>query len=264
MNAFFLTLFLFTVITSYSQEDPNKQRKWIYYGQERSQPIPPDTMKRIVRKEGPDTTFFSNGQPKRIVYLQDGRPIGKYKIFHPIGVLKEIGTFNRNQFTDSLKRFHENGNPEYEAWYNDKGKEHGTVNYFYPNGQLEFTYTANNGTPQEIAHRYYENGDPKEDIEYREDGTEKKHTYFDPLHPLPELDPKCYPPNPEKRGCVTGPRLNPNGYNKIYNEDNELWQEGTFKEGKLWNGNVFIYDADGILLKTEIYEKGVYKMDGQL
>ena len=37
---------------------------------------------------------------------------------HPNGKIKEEGTFIRNSYRDSLKRFHENGVIEFEAKYN--------------------------------------------------------------------------------------------------------------------------------------------------
>lgn len=55
-----------------------------------------------------------------------------------------------------------------------------------------------------------------------------------------------------------------NGYHTIYNKQALLWQEGTFKNGKLWDGKVYVFDKDGILLKVEIYKSGVYHSDGQL
>jgi antitoxin component YwqK of YwqJK toxin-antitoxin module len=61
-----------------------------------------------------------------------------------------------------------------------------------------------------------------------------------------------------------GVKWQPNGYNKVYNEDDEIWQDGVFKDAKLWDGKVYVYDRDGILLKVKVYKSGVYHSDGQL
>ena len=53
-------------------------------------------------------------------------------------------------------------------------------------------------------------------------------------------------------------------YNKVYNDDDELWLDGKFKSGKLWDGKLYKYDSDGILLKIEIWKEGKYHSDGQL
>lgn len=60
-----------------------------------------------------------------------------------------------------------------------------------------------------------------------------------------------------------GVPFKPNGYNKIYNDNDEIWQDGEYKNGKLWNGKVYIYDSDGILLRILIYKEGIYEADGQ-
>jgi hypothetical protein len=63
---------------------------------------------------------------------------------------------------------------------------------------------------------------------------------------------------------VKNGKFQPNGYNKVYNVEGEIWQDGDFKEGKLFNGKVYVYDRDGILLKVKVFKNGVYHSDGQL
>jgi 6-pyruvoyltetrahydropterin/6-carboxytetrahydropterin synthase len=58
--------------------------------------------------------------------------------------------------------------------------------------------------------------------------------------------------------------FNPNGYNKVYNDIKELWLEGEFKQGQLWDGRLYVYDEDGLLLKIEVYKEGVFHSLGQL
>jgi ribosomal protein S1 len=40
--------------------------------------------------------------------------------------------------------------------------------------------------------------------------------------------------------------------------------DGIFKNGNLWEGKVYEYDKDGILLKVKVFKEGVYHSDGQL
>jgi predicted sulfurtransferase len=56
----------------------------------------------------------------------------------------------------------------------------------------------------------------------------------------------------------------PNGYNKVYNLNDEIWQDGDFRSGALWNGKLYVYDEDGILLKVRVFKNGYYNSDGQL
>lgn len=98
-------------------------------------------------------------------------PLGAYKKYYPSGKLKEQGIFLKHRYHYSLKRFYENGQLQYEANYNDKGKEEGKVNYYFPNGQLEFEYTAINGVPTGKATRFSADGSIRANVEYDSEGS---------------------------------------------------------------------------------------------
>ena len=255
--------------------EKGKQGKWIYYGKDRPEAgIPPEGKVeegRYVddRKEGIWIKYHNDGiTPKLKGEYESNRPKGSYTKYHANGKVREIGTFEKNQYRDSLKRFHENGQAEYEANFNDAGKEQGKVKYYYPNGQLEFEYISNNGIPTGKAVRYYENGDVKELIEYNADGSVDKNTEKPMVNPAVKVnDPGKSTEKAPAIGTTPktkGVKWQPNGYNKVYNEDDEIWQDGVFKEGKLWDGKIYVYDRDGILLKVRVFKAGVYHSDGQL
>jgi hypothetical protein len=67
-----------------------------------------------------------------------------------------------------------------------------------------------------------------------------------------------------QRPRTKGAKFVLNGYNKVYNQNDEIWQDGTFRNGQLWDGKVYEYDSDGILLRVKVFKKGVYHSDGQL
>lgn len=259
-----------------NQKDKNglKQGYWIYYGKDRPEAGIPAEGKveegpyEDDRKEGLWIKYHNDGVTPRIkgTYVNN-RPQGFYQKIHPNGKLKEEGTFIRNSYRDSLKRFHENGIIEFEANYNENGKEQGTVKYYYPNGQVEFEYKAVDGKPTGKATRYYENGDVKELIEYDSEGRVISSVEKDMVKPTVSVkDPGA---SREKAPFVSRPRTKgakfiPNGYNKCYNDNDEIWQDGEFRNGQLWDGKVYEYDSDGILLKVKVYKQGVYHSDGQL
>lgn len=56
----------------------------------------------------------------------------------------------------------------------------------------------------------------------------------------------------------------PNGYNKFYNDNDELWQEGCFKNSRLWDGKLYVYDRDENLVKIKVFKNGFYCADEQL
>jgi antitoxin component YwqK of YwqJK toxin-antitoxin module len=252
-----------------------KQGRWIYFGKDRPQDGYPADGKieegdyKDDRKEGIWIKYHNDGAtPKLKGEYVNNRPQGPYVKFYPNGKVKEEGNFVRNLYQDSLKRFHENGKLEYEAKYNETGKEQGTVKFFYPNGQLEFEYIAQDGKPTGKAMRYYENGDIKEVIYYGADGSVEKSEQREMVSPAIKVtDPGASKDPAPKLGVnpkTKGSKFNPNAYNKVYNANDEIWQDGNFKNGLLWDGKVYEYDRDGILLKVKIFKNGVYHSDGQL
>lgn len=251
-----------------------KQGPWIYFGKDRPQEGYPSDGKieegdyRDDRKEGQWIKYHYDGvTPKLKGEYVNNRPQGAYVKYFANGRVKEEGTFVRNVYQDSLKRYHENGRLEYAANYNEQGKEQGAVKFFYPNGQVEFEYFANEGKPSGKAIRYYENGDVKEVIFYDSEGSVEKSEQKEMVNPAvklvdpgmsKEMAPKVSSPK------MKGSKFQPNGYNKIYNANDEIWQDGNFKNGQLWDGKVYEYDRDGILLKVKVYKNGLYHSDGQL
>lgn len=249
-----------------------KQGTWIYLGKDQPEKGYPEEAKIAEgpfiddRKEGHWTMYFHDGAtPKIEGEYVNNRPNGPFKKYYPNGKLKEEGTFSKRFYTDSLKRYNEAEVLIYEAVLNEEGKETGKITYFYDNGQPEFTYTAVDGIPQGEATRFWPNGDPKEEIIFDENGfvketsgeiarvnkevvIQKVKTEKTKLPPKPHVDNK----------------FKPNGYNKVFNSDKELWMEGDFKGGMLFNGRMYIYDEDGLLYKVEVYKEGRYHSDGQL
>ncbi len=254
--------------------DGKKQGKWIYYGKDRPSEGFPSKGKieegeyKDDRREGIWIKYHNDGvTPKLKGEYVNNRPRGKYTKYHMNGKIKEQGTFESGQYSDSLKRFHENGKLEYEANYNSLGKEQGKVRYYYPNGQIEYEYTSLNGVASGKAMRYFENGDVKEIIEYNSDGTLKTSVEKEPENPKVKVaDPGASAETAPKisKPIVKTGKFQPNGYNKVYNSDDEIWQDGDFKDGRLFNGKVYVYDRDGILLKVKVFKNGVYHSDGQL
>lgn len=48
------------------------------------------------------------------------------------------------------------------------------------------------------------------------------------------------------------------GYQEIYNENNQIIKKGIFEGGKLYNGKIYVYKKDGTLSSTEVYKEGIY------
>ncbi len=228
------------------------------------------------KKEGFWIKYHDDGKtPKMKGEYANNRPVGVYTKIGSSNMIREIGTFEKNKQLDSLKRFYENGQLEYEAWYNEDGKEQGRVNFYFETGQLEYTYIANNVVPTE-SQSFDKEGNPTPERRIsRCDEIKEPIIYAPDSKPFPgcvdPIDPKnssnttpIYAPATPETPTTKGVPFKTEGYNKVYNEDNEIWLDGKFVNGQLYDGKNYVYDRDGILLKVRVFKKGVYFADGQL
>lgn len=270
--------FTFAQKINKKDDQGKKQGHWIYFGKDRPGTGFPDEGKveegdyKDDRKEGVWIKYHLDGKtPKLKGEYENNRPKGNYTKYHENGQVKEDGRFERDVYLDTLKRFHENGQLEYIAKFNNSGKEEGKVTYYYANGQEEFVYFSNNGKPSGKATRYYPNGDVKEIITFNADGgvDEGGVVKKEPVRPMVTVeDPGAskVTSKPVVSPIVqdNGGKFNPNGYNKVYNKNRDIYQDGIFKDGRLFDGKLYVYDSDGILLKVQIYKEGKYHSDGVL
>lgn len=256
-----------------------KHGYWIVFGRDYPEKGYPNEGKieegnyRENRKEGSWKKYHLDGKtPKLIGTYKNNRPEGAYQKIDKNGTVIEKGTFVRGKQVDTLIRYYPDGTPSYEVVFNEDGKENGKTIYRYENGQIEFEYESVNGTRVGKGVRYYPNGDIKETIQYSEKGESIGFDEFALEAPekLEEIDIPQETDEKEKAPPVynpitrTGKPFNPNKYNKIYNKNEEVWQDGDFKKGRLWDGKVYEYDSDGILLRVKVFKKGIYHSEGQL
>lgn len=255
-------------------ERGRKQGKWIFFGKDQPNKGFPLDGKisegpfKNDRKEGRWIMYHFDGKTPKIEgdYINN-RPNGSFIKYHPNGKVEEIGFFNARFYTDSLRRYNEEGTLIYSTSYNEVGQESGSVKYFYDNGKPEFVYEAKNGKPSGKAIRYWANGDVKEEIIFNDDGSVKETSgeiaRVNPDVVVKKVGKKSIEKLPPKPVGV-GSDFNPNSYNKVYNSNLELWMDGEFKNGRLHNGRLYVYDEDGLLLKVEVYKDGKYHSDGQI
>lgn len=251
---------------------------YVFYGKDRPESGIPENGKveegHFVnnRREGTWIKYHYDGITAKLKgTYENNRPHGKYEKFHPNGRLREKGSFERSHYVDSLVRYHENGNIQYKAFFNSMGKEHGRVQYFYLNGQVEYEYTSDNGLIVDTVYRYFPSGEVEEIAVAQRTHPAHGITPHNELKIVYSSEKeKQLPANPssrpERSPAVTDdltPSFDPEGYNTIYNTDGEVWQKGSFKKGSLWDGKVYIYDREGILLKIKVFKEGIYHSDAQ-
>jgi antitoxin component YwqK of YwqJK toxin-antitoxin module len=260
---------------NWKDDQGRKQGHWIIFGKDRpEQGVPPEGKieegdYKDDRKIGIWIKYHNDGVTPRLKGEYDfGRPKGAFTKYYPNGKVQEEGVYDKGKYLGAMKRYYEDGTIMYAGNYDGEGQESGKIVYYYPNGKVEYEYTAKDGVPSGKGVRYWPNGDIKEEVTFDASGEVSSFVAREMVNKPEEIkaptDKETKAAPVPKNATVKTGTFNKNGYNKLYNENEELWMDGDFKNGLLYDGKLFVYDKDGILLKIEIYKKGKYHSDGQL
>ncbi|MFT4601946.1 MAG: antitoxin component YwqK of YwqJK toxin-antitoxin module [Arenicella sp.] len=219
------------------------------------------------RKEDKWSKYYTDGLiPRLIAYYKGGKPNGKYEKYHENGTLKEQGTYHERKQSGDFVIQNADGIITQKKTFNANGKEDGLVQFFYEDGSLQMEMTKKDGIIQGTATTYFPNGDVKKEIAYDASGKPGTPVNKDRVNPEKGIKVEKGNGGPSGQAGIIkdGKKYTRDGYNKLYNSDDELWMDGEFKSGKLWNGELYKYDLDGILLKIEVWKNGAYHSDGVL
>jgi len=270
-------LFIFSYNGNYAQNMHNssgeKTGKWIFRGKDHPSLEYGDNIKveegRFVkgRKEGIWIKYYRDGKTTKLKgHYSNNRPSGFYIRYHKNAKKQLEANFIQNKYKGVYNRYYSNGKLAYSGNYNNNGEESGLIQFFYKNGNIQTEYSAKNGRPFGKIKNYYRNGSLKSEILLDGDGKKKSAFSYELSvdKPIKVLDQKPIEAPIVRNPNTHGVGFELFGYNKVYNENDEIWMDGTFKNGKLWDGKLYIYDEDGIIQKVKVFKKGVYHSDGQL
>ena len=259
-----------------NQVDANGQRQgyWVITGYMagdkayRNEAVVEEGIFKDSKKEGIWKKYWPNGKMRSEINYAQGRPSGSYKLFYDNGVKEEEGNWVNNRNTGNFKRFHPNGNPQQDFQFSDNGKRNGWQKYYHENGKIAMEVNIVNGVESGLCKIYNTDGSLAEEKVY-EKGAIKPESVkkYKAVVPAPaKADP--YDETLGKESVATKDKTNkavlfsPDGYNVLYNAAGQVTQTGDFKKGKLFNGKVYRYNGDGLLIKVEIYKKGKYVGNG--
>ena len=143
---------------------------------------------------------------------------GAYFSYHPNGQIHEERNYTDNVLDGESKVYLENGKLEYVE-HHKKGQYEGLYQKYYANGQLSNEGQYVNNEMSGIWKRWYENGQLREEVTFSAN--------------------------------------NENGPFKEYHENGKLKATGQYLEGDNEQGELFIYDDNGVLIEKMICEFGV-------
>ena len=219
------------------------------------------------RKEGIWIKYHKDGRTMRIKgHYSNNRPSGFYIRYYKNAKKFEEANFIQDKYKGVYNRYYSNGKLAYTGNYNNKGEESGLIKYYFKNGKTQMEYMAKDGKPFGKIKNYYKNGSLKSEIILNGEG--KKKSTINHAPSIEKVD-KLIVKKPIGPPVVNNPNTHGVGfeffgYNKVYNSNDEIWMDGIFKNGKLWDGKLYVYDEDGIIQKVKVFKKGVYHSDGQL
>jgi antitoxin component YwqK of YwqJK toxin-antitoxin module len=218
------------------------------------------------RKEGLWKKFYPNGILKSEITYSMDRPNGPYAVYYESGNLEEKGTWTRNKNTGEFKRFYANGNSQQEFFFSDKGIRNGVQRYFHENGGKALEVTIVEGKEEGRMRRWDENGKLVEEKDMKGgilvEGSLKRYDNRDKENVPIETDVVQVQSKPVQDKTNAADKFRPDGYNVLYDGNNQVTQVGEFKSGRLWNGKWHRYGSDGILKRVEIYKNGKFVGNG--
>lgn len=224
------------------------------------------------RKIGVWTRYYATGNKLSEITYKNGRPSGDYTTYYDEpGKVEEKGTQKGRALTGNFERYHPNGQLAQKKTFNQDGKSEGLQQYITEQGVVELEFTTSNGVETGTATRRWPNGDIKEIITYGDGGVVTERNQKDRVNPPLKIVEK---PTKESKKVEAG-TVNidgkektvykiEDGERKVYNENKDIWMDGEFKNNRLWNGKLYVYDEDGLLEKIEIYKNGKYAGNGVL
>lgn len=218
------------------------------------------------KKEAMWTKYYPDGKtPKLKGKYVSNVPNGPYEKFYPTGVIKEKGVFSNQHYNDTLTYYFPSGKISSISIYDKHGKQLGVTKHFYNNGTLALSYESKEDKVRGDVTWYEKSGVISSQIHIKKQGKVEAIVHNDLAFNsnIPILT----------KGFnsirVAGPILkdgpfDPNGYNVVYNKQDELYQVGNFKFGSIYTGKIYNYDTNGLLKSISIYRDGFFFSEGKI
>lgn len=249
-----------TAKTNHFDKEGNKTGKWIYLGKDIPTAHYPNENRVMEgqykegKRNGTWVKYHKDGKtPIFIGNYKNNKPHGFFKKYNNGGLLIESGNFFDGKYNGTISKFYDSGTLMYTGEFY-QGIENGEISHYDQNGNVALAYSSYNG----ILSKEFKKNEVLNNEKLK--STTKALKPASTVAPVNENNLAPIVLNPKvKKGT-----FNPNGYNKIYNEKDDILQDGVFKNSRLYDGKLYQYDSDGILFKVKIYRDGAYVFDGQI
>ena len=276
VKTFIFTYYICTNLTALSQSNHPKTKTDTLFMTIYGKDVPNSNYPQEVKveegisvkgkKEGVWTKFYPDGKtPKLKGIYKANEPNGFYEKFYPNGTIKEKGIYTNKHFRDTLTCFFPNGKISSISIYDKEGKQIGNTKHYYNTGQLALNYDMKNDQVQGEVTWYATTGEISSQIQIKKQGQIKSifHNEVAFNANMPVIT-KGFNAIRQAGPILKDGTFDPNGYNIVYNKQDELFQVGSFKFGAIYNGKIYNYDNNGLLKSISIYRDGFYFSEGKI
>jgi antitoxin component YwqK of YwqJK toxin-antitoxin module len=215
-------------------------------------------------KEGVWKRYWPNGAMRSEISYEHGKPEGPYKLYFANGTKEETGRWHDGKLTDRFQRYQSNGIIKEDLTYDKEGSRHGRQQYYHENGTLALEVDMQQGVEHGVQKRYDDHGQLMEERNF-DNGRSKPggvKSYMTPQQTQAAQMSAGTIGLSEEHTTNGSQPFHPDGYNALYDKAGNMCVSGDFLNGKLYNGRVFHYNADGLKTGTEIFTRG--KSNGKI
>ena len=195
------------------------------------------------RKNGVWLTRTAGGTMISEITYTSGMAKGPAKIYYPNGSLMESGVWNVDHWEGAYTRYHENGNRACDFTYNAKGHRQGKQVYYHENGKVMYDGEWSDGKITGTISVYDETGKKIGERNYDAQGKFSGNT-------------KIVAPDSSHGNAPKYNKRDKTGNLTIFDSSGRKEQSGQFENGKLINGERYVYDKAGKLIRTDKVRNG--------
>lgn len=214
------------------------------------------------KRAGTWKRYWPNGKPRSVITYVKGLAKGAYATYYPNGRPEEQGVWDLDRNTGAFQRWYDNGQPMQEFIFDAYGTRNGAQKYYHQNGKLAVEVSIANGREEGVLKRYYPNGDLQETAEFHGGAVEEdSFRSFKPKGPVADAPVPAEAKAAPAKAADEQPNaevFHADGRNILYDAQHRLSQKGIYRKGRLWEGRMYHYNANGILYKIEVYANGRY------
>lgn len=173
------------------------------------------------------------------ITFTNGEAIGEATMYFNNGSIMEKGFWNIDHWEGSYERYHETGKKACQFTYDNRGRREGRQLYFHENGKVLYDGEWKGGKIIGALSVFNNEGQKVMERVYDESGK------------FQGSSDAQLPPAQNSYDNFTG-----TGNFTLFNLNGKVERKGDFNNGKLINGERYVYDDKGKLKYTEVYRNG--------